>query len=75
MSLTGVTAWPGDPPSSLLEAPFSTASTPKTTKSTTKKRQDEKPRLSVSLCVLRIIGTLCLLHSAKPQKTKTNAHC
>lgn len=37
MSLTGVMAWPGDPPSSLSEEPSSTASTPRTMKTTTKR--------------------------------------
>lgn len=36
MSLTGATAWPGDPLSSPLEEPSSTASTPRTMKTTTK---------------------------------------
>lgn len=38
-SLTGATAWPGDPPSSPLEEPSSTASTPRTMKTTTKIRE------------------------------------
>ena len=37
-SLTGATAWPGDPPSSHSGEPSSTASTPRTTKTTTKVR-------------------------------------
>lgn len=36
MSSTGATAWPGVPPSSLSEEPSSTASTPRTMKTTTK---------------------------------------
>lgn len=36
-SLTGAMAWLGDPPSSPLEEPSSTASTPRTMKTTTKK--------------------------------------
>jgi len=78
MSLTGATAWPGAPPSSLLEVPSSTVSTPRTTKTTTRNMSDKRRNLGLSALpiVHVVIGIFCQLHTAQPLtgKTKTNAY-
>lgn len=73
MSLTGATAWPGDPPSSLLAEPSSIASTPRIMKTTTKIFQTRREtETSVPPSVLSVMGPFCLLHSAQPQKNRKN---